>query len=179
MNRKQHSVNFHIRTSILPDSPIHGRCLFAAGISQFSKMGLAMKITSQSYFPFDQQVPIYIWFYSLCYDENLSDFVPSNAISESIEPGHIRTRSLYFHVPFCDTICLFCPFVRGKFQDREIVEKYTQALIEEIGIKARNPAYSEVPVNAIFFGGGTPPYSMLSRLKGLSKQLRITSTSLN
>ena len=152
-----------------------------------------MKITNQSYFPFDQQVPIYNWFYPLCYDENLSDFVYSNTISRSIKSGRITTRSLYFHVPFCDTICSFCPFVRGKFQDRDIVEKYTQALIKEIGIKARNPAYTDVPINAIFFGGGTPSildtqqiqrvgqaiadHFDLSQLKEFSYEMEVKSVS--
>ncbi|GLU27921.1 radical SAM protein [Brucella sp. NBRC 12950] len=130
-----------------------------------------MKITNNSYFPFDQQVPIYNWFYPLCYDENLSDFTSSNTIARNIKPGQIRTRSLYFHVPFCDTICSFCPFVRGKFQDRAIVEKYTQALVKEVSIKGLNPAYSEVPVNAIFFGGGTPSILNAEQIQRIGKAI--------
>jgi coproporphyrinogen III oxidase-like Fe-S oxidoreductase len=70
------------------------------------------------------------------------------------------TRALYFHIPFCETVCSFCPFVRGPFSESPEVDQYLEAMLRELDIKARCEAVASVPIGAIFVGGGTP--SLLS-----------------
>ncbi len=64
-------------------------------------------------------------------------------------------KTLYMHVPFCDTICTFCPFVRStNYQDK--LQPYVDALIKELKAIAGTPRIQGVALDAIFVGGGTP-----------------------
>jgi len=57
---------------------------------------------------------------------------------------------LYVHVPFCATICNYCNFNRGLF-DEGLKQRYVAALLTEIA-RAGDGAGADT----IFFGGGTP-----------------------
>jgi oxygen-independent coproporphyrinogen-3 oxidase len=57
---------------------------------------------------------------------------------------------LYIHVPFCTSICNYCNFNRGLYDDA-LKTRYVAALLHEI---ARAPA--GLQADTIFFGGGTP-----------------------
>ncbi|WP_185750822.1 radical SAM protein [Clostridium sp. KNHs214] len=67
-----------------------------------------------------------------------------------------KNRALYFHIPFCQDICAFCPFSREVCKDEETLDLYTDALIKEIYLKSKYKNIKKFPINAIFFGGGTP-----------------------
>ncbi len=65
-----------------------------------------------------------------------------------------NTRSLYIHWPFCPYRCHYCPFVALASHD-PFMERYHHALVKEIKNFARN--YTEkLPLDTIYFGGGTP-----------------------
>lgn len=58
---------------------------------------------------------------------------------------------LYLHIPFCSSICNYCNFNRGLFEDG-LKTRYVDALVREIlGSSLRGRA-----ADTIFFGGGTP-----------------------
>ena len=57
---------------------------------------------------------------------------------------------LYLHIPFCSSICHYCNFNRGLFDDG-LKHRYVQALRAEIAL-----AGDRSRVDSIFFGGGTP-----------------------
>src|SRR5690348_8018786 len=40
-------------------------------------------------------------------------------------------KALYLHIPFCDTICSFCPFVKS-VGSKERVSAYLDALLREL-----------------------------------------------
>ncbi|WP_157721922.1 coproporphyrinogen-III oxidase family protein [Tumebacillus avium] len=64
-------------------------------------------------------------------------------------------KTLYMHVPFCDTICTFCPFVRStNYADK--LQPYVDALVKELKTIAATPRMQGVALDAIFVGGGTP-----------------------
>lgn len=68
-----------------------------------------------------------------------------------------RARALYVHTPFCDTICNFCPLVKGPLAgERAALDIYVDSLLREIALKAKDAELTRLPVRAIFFGGGTP-----------------------
>ena len=74
-----------------------------------------------------------------------------------IANADITSRALYVHIPFCETICSFCPFVRGQYPNSDLIEAYTTAVIAEINRKASIlNSRQNIPVRSIFFGGGTP-----------------------
>jgi oxygen-independent coproporphyrinogen III oxidase len=57
---------------------------------------------------------------------------------------------LYLHIPFCSSICNYCNFNRGLY-DEALKTRYVTALLKEI---ASAPA--GLQADTIFFGGGTP-----------------------
>lgn len=59
-------------------------------------------------------------------------------------------RSLYIHVPFCDSICAYCDFCRVR-KNEVLVKKWLLALEEEI-----NDRISDFSFDTVYIGGGTP-----------------------
>lgn len=57
---------------------------------------------------------------------------------------------LYLHIPFCSSICNYCNFNRGLF-DEALKTRYVAALRQEI-----SHAPDGLQADTIFFGGGTP-----------------------
>jgi oxygen-independent coproporphyrinogen III oxidase len=57
---------------------------------------------------------------------------------------------LYLHIPFCSSICNYCNFNRGLY-DEALKTRYVEALRREIAIAPEGLA-----ADTIFFGGGTP-----------------------
>jgi oxygen-independent coproporphyrinogen-3 oxidase len=58
---------------------------------------------------------------------------------------------LYLHIPFCSSICNYCNFNRGLF-DEGLKTRYVAALTREI---LESP-YGGRQADTVFFGGGTP-----------------------
>ena len=116
-----------------------------------------MKLYKDTALKFDSFMPIYNWFYPLS-NAPLSHIDCSQplAVFDQLSTSQVRKRAVYLHIPFCDTICSFCPFVRGKFTNYDTVKRYTKALIKEIQIKSKYKSISSVPIGSIFIGGGTP-----------------------
>ena len=108
---------------------------------------------SPSLIKFDQQFPIYVWLYP--FDERGKKLEDPFLAFTGIE-ANPRLRALYFHIPFCDTICSFCPFTRGQYDSQSEIDRFVQALLREIEFKHQYPAFSQPPVDTIYFGGGTP-----------------------
>ena len=60
-------------------------------------------------------------------------------------------------MPFCSSICNYCNFNRGLF-DESLKTRYVEALLREIGLaghKAPAPG-TEAGADTVYFGGGTP-----------------------
>jgi oxygen-independent coproporphyrinogen-3 oxidase len=118
---------------------------------------------------FNSVVPIYNWYYPLSYRQRL---VSPETVYTALETKRVKSRALYVHIPFCETICWFCPFSRTKLQDPECLESYTRALLREIDIKSRHAAISDIPVRSIFFGGGTPSVLTADQMLRVGNVLR-------
>jgi coproporphyrinogen III oxidase-like Fe-S oxidoreductase len=123
----------------------------------------------QSLIKFDRQFPIYNFFFPAqgksIVDDALADVLRCSQ-------GHAQSRALYFHIPFCDTICNFCPFTRGKYHDRSVIDRYVESLLLEMRIKADLIDLKQVPVGAIFFGGGTPSLLDPEQILRIGAQIR-------
>lgn len=116
-----------------------------------------MKLINNGLIKFDRQFPVYNFFFPM-QTKNVQD-VNLDEVLKNINVG-VSSRALYFHIPFCETICSFCPFTRVSVKDNEQIDLYVEALLSEMDIKAKLVDLRAVPVSAIFFGGGTP--SLLS-----------------
>jgi len=70
--------------------------------------------------------------------------------------SHLAPRparaGIYVHIPFCSSICNYCNFNRGLY-DEALKTRYVAALRQEI---ARAGASEAAAADTIFFGGGTP-----------------------
>lgn len=60
---------------------------------------------------------------------------------------------LYIHIPFCKSICSFCPYNKELYDERKAFE-YKDALLKEI--KLSNIRYKKQDITSLYFGGGTP-----------------------
>ena len=68
-----------------------------------------------------------------------------------------RDLSLYFHLPFCDTICYYCACNKVVTKDRSKADPYLHALHKEIAMQAELFDSSR-KVNQLHWGGGTPTF---------------------
>ena len=71
-------------------------------------------------------------------------------------PGN---KALYVHIPFCDTICAFCPFVKARGSEPRIAA-YLEALHAELRTIGATKRVSAWELDSVYIGGGTP--SLLS-----------------
>ena len=84
---------------------------------------------------------------------------------------------VYVHVPFCRSKCPYCDFYSVLLRDKEIKEKYTDAVTREIrnfGRFFRNDEsaehiYIKDAPDSIYFGGGTPSLLEPIRIKEIIK----------
>lgn len=132
-----------------------------------------MRLLKHGLLKFDNFLPIYNWYYPLS-GRPVKEINKANPhlIFERLNHPKVRSRAFYFHIPFCKTICTFCPFARSILPDEQTLEKYVRALIREMKIKAKYDAVSRVPVGAIFFGGGTPSILTPHQIRRIGVALR-------
>jgi coproporphyrinogen III oxidase-like Fe-S oxidoreductase len=130
-----------------------------------------MHLTGHEVLKFDTFLPMYNWIYPLSGKPSLRfSHEKSSQVFSCVPPS--RSRALYFHIPFCETICSFCPFVRGRYRDGSEVDSYVDALLREIEFKSRFRTLTEIPIGAIFFGGGTPSLLEPHHIRRIGKALR-------
>ena len=65
--------------------------------------------------------------------------------------------SLYFHIPFCDTVCFYCGCNKVVTKDRSKAAPYLERLHKEIEMQAAI-FDSDRPVDQLHWGGGTPTF---------------------
>lgn len=65
--------------------------------------------------------------------------------------------SLYFHLPFCNTVCFYCGCNKVVTKDRSRAAPYLERLHKEIALQAEL-FDTERPVEQLHWGGGTPTF---------------------
>ena len=65
-----------------------------------------------------------------------------------------KNLGLYVHIPFCKSICDFCPYCKVRYS-AALCDKYIDALIKEIHIVGGQNTEKKT-VTSLYFGGGTP-----------------------
>ena len=68
-----------------------------------------------------------------------------------------RPLSLYFHIPFCSTVCYYCGCNKVITANRKRARPYLDRMISEMAMQARL-FDKERPVHQLHWGGGTPTY---------------------
>ncbi|MGR8934254.1 MAG: oxygen-independent coproporphyrinogen III oxidase [Gammaproteobacteria bacterium] len=74
--------------------------------------------------------------------------------------------SLYFHIPFCDTVCYYCACNKIVTKNRSHAEPYLHNLHREIALQAQLFDSQRV-VNQLHWGGGTPTFLSFEQMRQL------------
>lgn len=75
---------------------------------------------------------------------------------------------IYFHVPFCNKVCSFCPFHRPDKLKRREYDSYLNGYMDKIS----RFKWMEGDINAVNFGGGTPTALLPEQMKNIFDCLR-------
>jgi oxygen-independent coproporphyrinogen III oxidase len=82
------------------------------------------------------------------------------------------TWSLYFHLPFCETLCTFCACNTVITRDHGREETYIDLLSREWGLYLdRVPDLRERPLLGLHLGGGTPTFFSAENLERILKPI--------
>ncbi|SAK50316.1 coproporphyrinogen III oxidase [Caballeronia hypogeia] len=87
--------------------------------------------------------------------------------TDSFDPAHYREAarqgsaaadlSLYFHIPFCDTVCFYCGCNKVATKNRAHARPYLDRMKRELALQAALFDTSR-PVTQLHWGGGTPTF---------------------
>lgn len=87
--------------------------------------------------------------------ESFSAMALQNAIARSNRSG--RPLSLYFHIPFCDTLCYYCGCNKVVTHNKNRALPYLERMIQEMALYADVIDQSR-KVKQLHWGGGTPTF---------------------
>jgi oxygen-independent coproporphyrinogen III oxidase len=88
------------------------------------------------------------------------------------DPGAADTDlSLYFHIPFCDTVCFYCGCNKVATKNRARAKPYVQQLVREMALQAAL-FDTKRPVSQLHWGGGTPTFLSLDEMSTLMAATR-------
>ncbi len=88
------------------------------------------------------------------------------------DPGAAETDlSLYFHIPFCDTVCFYCGCNKVATKNRAKARPYLDRMRRELDLQARLFDTTR-PVSQLHWGGGTPTFLSLEEMTSLMEATR-------
>lgn len=79
--------------------------------------------------------------------------------------------SLYFHIPFCDTVCFYCACNKIATKDYSRAEVYLEYLYKEIEMQSALYDHDR-KVEQLHFGGGTPTFLSDRQIENLMEKIR-------
>lgn len=86
----------------------------------------------------------------------------SNSASQAVP------LSLYFHIPFCDTVCFYCACNKVITKNRTRAIPYLEQLCREIELQA-GLFDNKRPVDQLHWGGGTPTFLSIDQMRELMR----------
>lgn len=107
-------------------------------------------------------------FLRLLFTRSFKPFIFTNKNNYTLNMD-VPELGIYVHIPFCTTLCPFCPYNKIKY-DKALASLYKDALIKEINMvgsvnKKKNK------ITSVYFGGGSPAL-MLEELSDILTALR-------
>lgn len=82
-----------------------------------------------------------------------------------------RPLSLYFHLPFCDTVCFYCGCNKIVTKNRSRAAPYLERVHKEIAMQAALFDNNR-PVDQLHWGGGTPTFISHDEMRALMQVTR-------
>lgn len=83
-----------------------------------------------------------------------------------------KNISLYFHLPFCDTICFYCACNKIATKNRELVDDYLQYMYKEMQMHSALLDKDNRVVEQLHWGGGTPTFLNQAQMQALMDKTR-------
>jgi oxygen-independent coproporphyrinogen III oxidase len=96
------------------------------------------------------------------------EFVFKKVDIEKFSLPEIKKIGFYIHIPFCKSLCPFCPYNRIKY-DQALAQTYLDAMLKEIDLYYQR--IGRVEIASIYIGGGTPT-TMIDELGIILKKLK-------
>lgn len=96
-------------------------------------------------------------------------FTFTNEYDNKLPYSECEKLGLYVHIPFCRSICGFCPYCKVRYSQQEC-DRYVDALIKEIH-HVGGQSEEKKRVTSLYFGGGTPALAA-DRIKEIVEALR-------
>lgn len=121
---------------------------------------------------YDQSGPRYTSYPTAVeFDESFGPAAYRAACERSNQSG--RPLSLYFHIPFCDTVCFYCACNKIATKDRSLAPPYLERVHRELALQAELFDPSRV-VEQLHWGGGTPTFlshDQMTELMAVTRRL--------
>jgi oxygen-independent coproporphyrinogen III oxidase len=93
------------------------------------------------------------------------------ARSNRPDNGAARPLSLYFHLPFCDTVCFYCACNKIVTKNRKRAAPYLTHLFREIALQGALFDRTRT-VDQLHWGGGTPTFISHDEMRALMDTTR-------
>ncbi len=103
-------------------------------------------------------------------------FYFSNTYDRVIDYDDTENLGLYIHIPFCRSLCQFCPYCKVVYNEKE-AHDYIEALLKEIAMVGKMGKPGKKEITSVYFGGGTPALlidDISSILKEVDKYFNVT-----
>ena len=111
-----------------------------------------------------------------------TSYPPANHFEDQISPARLlekvrqanqtkRELSLYFHLPFCHSLCWFCGCTKIITKQQRQSEVYLDYLRREMAI-GRQWLHPHSRIVQIHLGGGTPTFLLPEEIRWLGEQIR-------
>lgn len=81
-------------------------------------------------------------------------FIFKNEYDKILPYWECSNLGLYVHIPFCKSICNFCPYCKVKYE-KNLCDEYINYLIKEIHLIGNQSKWKK-KTTSLYFGGGTP-----------------------
>ena len=100
------------------------------------------------------------------FSENFTEENYLAEVKKTNENDNAPDLSLYFHIPFCDTLCYFCGCNMLISNNRKRIAKYVKYIKKEIDL-LKKYIDNDRKVTQIHWGGGTPTHLMPDEIRDL------------
>lgn len=91
-------------------------------------------------------------------------FIFKKEYDQTLPFAECENLGLYVHIPFCKSICSFCPYCKVRYTP-DLCNRYIDSLIQEIHMVGSQYSGRKT-VTSLYFGGGTPALAA-SRIKDI------------
>lgn len=86
---------------------------------------------------------------------SIRPFYFSSEYDKFLDYQNTENLGLYVHIPFCRSLCSFCPYCKMLYDEMSASE-YVEALLKEIKMVGEMNNGEKKRVSSLYFGGGTP-----------------------